>query len=128
MNNISYRWINGQECSDEDWSKLAAIVMSQGWVLWNQPTTMVRVAETGEGEIVGFYATQLFPHAEPLFVKEGFRGKGIANRLADDMVEWMKEANMPGWLAIAENPTAAKMCEARGWRKLESPVYVVMRA
>lgn len=123
---IHYRWISGPECSDEEWAVLDEIVAKQGWMVWNKETTMVRVAEH-DGEIIAFYPVQLIPHAEPLYVKEEFRGNGIANQLADDVVEWLTLIEARGWLAIADNPIAAKMCEERGWQKLGSPVYFVVR-
>ncbi len=126
MSQISYRWISGPECTDEEWAALDAIVAAQGWMVWNKETTMVRVAEA-DGEIVAFYPVQLIPHAEPLYVKEEFRGNGVANHLADDVVEWLEQIEARGWLAIADNPIAAKMCVARGWSRVEHPVYMVVR-
>ena len=126
MSEVTYRWISGPDCSAEEWERLDTILQAQGWMAWNKETTMVRVAEKS-GEFVAFYAFQLFPHAEPLWVKEEYRGNGIADKLADDMVAWLDEINARGWMAIADNPVAAKMCEARGWKKLEAPVYVAVR-
>src|SRR5882724_8266145 len=123
---VTYRWINGPDATNEEWMALDKILLSQGWMAWNKETTMVRVAEDEKG-IAAFFPVQLIPHTEPLYVREDIRGNGIADHLADDVIEWLNQIGVRGWMAIAQHPAAAKMCEVRGWKKLDAPVYMVMR-
>ena len=89
----------------------------------NRNTTRILVAEE-EGELAGFLPLQLLPHTEPLWVKPSKRGSDIAVTLADKMVEFLTEMQVRGFMVVADNPFAAKICESHGMVKLESPVYV----
>jgi hypothetical protein len=117
------RWIDGQDATKEDWDRIEGILAARGWTSLNRNFTRIRVAEEN-GELKGFYVLQLYPHAEPLWVAPSTRGSGLAEDLADDMLEFLKDVGARGWMLVADNPMVAKMAEERGMTKLEAPVYV----
>lgn len=122
---ITTRWIDGPVATEDEWDRLEGILAARGWMSLNRNTTRILVAEDEHGTLLGFYCLQLFPHAEPLWTAPSQRGTGLADQLADMMLSFLVEVRARGWMIVADSPYAAKMCEARGMRKLESPVYVM---
>jgi len=120
-----YRWVDGRTASQEDWDKIENILAARGWLSLNRPTTRILVAEDASGELLGFICLQMVPHTEPLFVRPSQRGTGLAEELADRMLDFMMEIQARGWMVVADNPVAEKLCESRGMVKIESPVYVM---
>jgi len=124
---ITYRWINGHDASDEDWSRIEEVGAARGWMqLTRESTLRVRLAECN-GELVGYVPVQLIPHTEPLWVHRSMRGRGVAERLADDMIGWLNEIQARGWMVVAEHPVARQLCEREGMHEVKSPVYVYVR-
>ena len=121
---VTYRWIEGATASDEDWDRIEYILATRGWASLNRNTSRIRVAERGD-KLVAFYVLQMFPHAEPMWVAPAERSSGVADALADDMLHFLTEIRARGWMIVADSKFAEKMCEARGMRKLQSPVYVM---
>lgn len=103
---------------------IETILAARGWMSLNRPTSRVLLAEGEHGELLGFFVMQLVPHTEPLWVLPSRRASGIAEELADRMLISMIEMQARGWMLVADNPIVAKMAEARGMVKEESPVYV----
>lgn len=122
-NEITFRWINGFEASQEDWDRIENIMLARGWMKLNPNTSRILVAEK-DGAIAGFVCLQLVPHVEPLFVAPSFRGTGLAETLSDKLIAFMHESAARGWMAVASDSTVAKLCEKQGMHKIESPVYV----
>jgi hypothetical protein len=120
---ITFRWIDGPTASQEDWDRIEAILASRGWMQLARATSRIRVAER-DGVLLGFHVLQLMPHAEPLWVKPSERASGLADQLANDMLDFLVEIHARGWIVVADSPHAAKLCEAREMTKIESPVYV----
>lgn len=120
---VEYRWIDGPTATAEEWDRVEGVLAVRGWMSLNRPTSRILVAER-EGELLGFMVMQLVPHTEPLWVRPSERGSGIAESLADQMVEFMFSVQSRGWMVVADNPMAAKLCEARGMMKVDAPVYV----
>jgi GNAT superfamily N-acetyltransferase len=122
---IEYRWIEGENATDEDWERVEGILAARGWMSLNRSgLTRIRVAEE-DGKLAGFYCLQMSPHAEPLYVAPAYRATGVADALADDMLLFLTQVHARGWFIVADSKFAEQMCEARGMRKLESPVYVM---
>jgi len=120
---MNYRWINGWEATDAEWNQIDNIIYSRGWMTLNKNTSRIRVAEE-EGRIIGFFCLQQIPHTEPMYVARKYWGQGVAEKLADDMMEFLKEINARGWVLIAENPTVEKLCLERKMVKVNYPVYI----
>ena len=120
---VTYRWVNGFDASPAEWDRIESLLATRGWMALNRATSRIRIAESASGELLGFHVFQLIPSAGPLFVTPSARGTGIAERLADDMVEFFVESEARGWIVIAGNPVSAKLCEARGMKRLAMPVY-----
>lgn len=120
---VEYRWIDGPSATDEEWNLIESILSTRGWMSLNRVTTRIRIALDSEGHLLGFHVLQLVPSAGPLWIKPSMRATGIAEQLADDMLQFFVETQARGWMVVAENPFAAKLCEARGMHKLGSPVY-----
>lgn len=119
---VRYRWVNGWEATKEDWDRIEDILATRGWMSLNPNTSRIRIAEDDDG-LVGFHVLQMVPHAGPLFVAPRARATGIADKLADDMLEFLTEVHARGWIVIAESEHAKKLCEARGMTLVEHPVY-----
>lgn len=120
---ITFRWIDGPTASQKDWDRVEDILVSRGQMILARAVTRILMAERG-GELEGFIVLQLVPHTEPLFVKPSARGTGLAEELADRMVDYMNEVHARGYMVVADNPSAARLCEARGMTRVEAPVYV----
>jgi GNAT superfamily N-acetyltransferase len=127
---IRFEWIDGPDnergtrpATREEWEQIDDICAIRGWASLNRVLTRILVAWRGE-KIVGFHVMQFWPHLEPLFVVPSERGTGLAEQLADRMVEFVTEAKARGWIVIADSPYAKKMCEDRGMTKIKSPVYI----
>lgn len=123
-NGVSYRWVDGNDATAEDWDRVERILAARGWLSLNRPTTRILIAEDAGGELLGFICLQMVPHTEPLFLRPSARGTGIAEELADRMLEFMLSIRARGWMTVADSPVAEKLCEARGMVRIESPVYV----
>jgi hypothetical protein len=125
---ITTRWVDGPTCSDTEWTeaiyKIESIMSTRGWMSLNRYTSRIRVAEDEEGNLKGFFVFQFLPSCGPMWVAPSERGSGLADELADDMQSFLEESKARGWIIICDNPVAAKMCQAREMKKVESPVYV----
>lgn len=125
---ITYRWVNGIDASQAEWDRIESLLAVRGWMSLNRATSRIRIAQSHSGELLGFHVFQLIPSAGPLFVTPSARGSGIAEQLADDMVEFFVESSARGWIVVADNPAAARLCEARGMTKIASPIYTTETA
>jgi len=123
MADITYRWIDGPNASQKDWDKIESILAARGWSSLNRPTSRILVAEA-DGELAGFHVFQLYPHAEPQWVRPRYRGTEISATLADKMLEFLMDVKVRGFMVIADSEFAVALCEQRGMTKLESPVYI----
>lgn len=123
MEGVQFRWVNGWEATTEEWDRVDQIIAARGWMALNKNTTRILFAEDSSG-MVGFYCLQMMPHAEPMFVAPRARATGVADALADTMMDFLTEVHARGWFIIADSEHARKMCEARGMIRVESPVYV----
>ena len=127
MNNVTYRGVDGPTATDADWNAIDAVLQSRSWPMLDRRTSSVLVAEDHEG-ICGLSVIQLVPHSEPLVVSPRLYGMGVAEALADMTVERLKELGISRCMAVAENPLAEGLCEARGYERVKRPVYVRMEA
>jgi len=123
MDEITFRWIDGPSAKPEDIEKIEDVLSARGWMSLNPSTSRILVAERA-GELKGFIVLQLIPHTEPLWVAPSMRSSGIAETLADKMAEFMAEVHARGYMVVAEHPSAAKLCEERGMKRVDAPVYV----
>lgn len=124
MEDLRYRWIDGPTCDDMDWDRIEAILLARGWMSLNRPTSRILVAETEDGKLASFLVLQMIPHTEPLWVAPEFRASGLAEQMVDAMIKFLNQVQIRGYLATAESPFAAKLCEEHGMKKLEHPVYI----
>ncbi len=121
---VEYKWIEGEHSL---FNEVAAVIEANKWTPLNRKTTRVLVA-IDDGQLIGFHVAQLFPHCEPLWVSPERRGEGdqwIAGKLAAEMFLKMRDFNVRGYMVIADNPVAQRLCEAYGMTKVSSPVYMM---
>lgn len=117
---INFRWLDG-----DDLKTLAPIIEERGWMPLNLNTSRALCAfDNRTGHLVGFVALQLVPHTEPLWVSKMYRGTGLAENLADRIVEFLRATNARGFMVVADDPASVRLCEAVGMKRVESPVYV----
>lgn len=128
-NAIRFEWLDGPEsqgprrATEEEWAAIDEILARQGWMSLNRMLTRVLVAYRGE-EIVGFHVMQLLPHAEPQWVDMSERGSGLSQQLADQMVGFLEGVKARGWMVLATNKHAEKMCQDHGMKKIDATVYM----
>jgi hypothetical protein len=120
---VTFRWVSGLNASEEEWNRLDAMLAEHGWASLNRATSRVLVAESN-GEMA-FIAFQMVPYVGPLYVPRSMRGDGVAVELADKMMTFLIENDTRGWMAVAESPHTAKLCENRGMQRVPAPVYVL---
>lgn len=120
---LSYRWIDGPTATQQDWDEIDRILAERGWMSLNRQTSRIRLAEEG-GRIVGLSVFQLLPNLGPLWVDSAYRGSGVAEVLADDMINFMQEVGARGWIVVADSPHSSKLARERGMVELESPVFI----
>lgn len=118
--NITYKWIFGSELES-----LEPILAERGWSSLNDKTARALVALDSSNTLIGFHVLQLFPHAEPLWVRKDMRGSGLAEELADRMMEFLAQVGARGFMVVADSPAAIQLCEKHGMRKVNSPVYLL---
>lgn len=123
MDAIKFRWVDGPTCDDADWERIEAILVTRGWMSLNRATSRILVAEDADRKLLGFQVLQLVPHVEPLYVAPSARATGLAEELVERMIKFLGEVQIRGYLATAESPFAAQICERHGMTKLEYPVY-----
>jgi hypothetical protein len=121
---VRYRWIDGVACEENDWARIEGLLAARGYISLNRWTSRVLLAEDAEG-IVGFHVFQLIPYTGPLYVRPSARGTDVAAKLADDMLTFLAEAQVRGFIVIADSPFSAKLCKDRGMTELKSPVFVM---
>lgn len=120
---VRYRWIDGPTATDAEWSRIDEILATRGWSSLNRQTSRIRVAENAAGDLLGFVVLQLFPHAEPLWVRPSARGTGVAEQLADDIVGWLMEVGVRGFEVTADTEHAVRLAEKQGMKRVTIPVY-----
>ena len=124
MSDITYRWCDGPQMSDADWdrenARLEPVLITRGWASLSKWTSRILIAETSAGDLVGFIVLQALPFVGPLYTVPSARGTGIAEDLSDQMQAFLTENKARGWVAIAESPHAAKLCEQRGMKRVEN--------
>lgn len=83
--------------------------------------SMIAVAE--EDGAMSFYAFQLLPHAEPMFIHPKHRGTKVWIKLAS-MIKPLSEVR-PTFI-VAESKESEAMCKAMGMKKVNYPVYITV--
>jgi len=126
INEVTYRWIDGPSATDTEWAYINNELAKRGWMALHPDLSRVLVAEIG-GAIVGFSALQMTPYCGPLFVEKFMRGSGVAERLADDTIQFLVDINARGWIIVANSPHIPPLCEKYGMQKLQQPVYTTER-
>lgn len=119
-----YRWVNGPECSNEEWDKLDLILATRGWMSLSRLTSRILIAENAEGDMLGFSVIQFVPFSGPLWVAPSARGTGIADELAEKTVNCLLvDMNARGFMATAESPHTAKLCLKQGMTEIPVKVF-----
>jgi len=121
MAKIAFRWVEGNQPEME---AVQAIIEEKGWTPLNFPTSRAYCAFDGDS-LIGFIVLQLFPHTEPLFVADEYRGTGVTEELVDGMASFMEDVRARGFICIADSPFAEKLCQSWGMKRIESPVYLM---
>jgi hypothetical protein len=123
MTEVIYRWLNGPDATDADWDKIESVLASRGWMSLNRNTSRILVAE--RDGMMAFLVFQWLPYCGPLFVPPSMLGSGVAKELATQMMTALIEGQARGWVATAESPHAAKLCEELGMDLLKTPLYLM---
>jgi hypothetical protein len=128
MSKVTYRWLDGPTLTDAEWAKemerIDPVLATRGWASLNKNMTRILIAEDESGKMA-FHVFQMVGFCGPLFLPPSMRGTGVAEELADKMFQFLGEMRARGWIAIANSPHAAVLCEKYGMDKLTTPVYVM---
>ena len=124
MSEITYRWIDGPTASNADWDRIETLLATRGWMSLNRATSRILVAEDDAKRIIGFYVLQLLPHLEPMWIAPSARNSHVVLDLIEIMQEFVTDMKIRGFMVVAENPAVAAMCESKGMKKVDVPVYV----
>ena len=62
-----------------------------------------------------------------MFVDPEFRATGLAEDLADRMYEYLRDMRARAYMVVAESPFAERLCEARGMKRVQYPVFVAVQ-
>jgi hypothetical protein len=119
----TFRWLDGPYATDEDWAKVDHILEERGWSPLNRELSRIYIAEA-DGQIVGMSVLQMLPFAGPLVVEKGYRGSGIADKLAADSIQFLVDCQARGWFVVADSPHVPKLCERHNMFRVTSPVYI----
>lgn len=115
---ITFKYLVGSELDQLD-----SIFKLRGWTPLNKELSSAIAAYDGD-KLIGFHVLQFVAHVEPMYLDKQYRGQGITNILAKRMVETLLEAGVRSYVAIADDPAAAVLCEQSGMKKITSPVFV----
>jgi Acetyltransferase (GNAT) domain len=115
---MTYRWLEGQEAIDE----LEGFIAAQGWTPLDAAHTRALAAYDGM-TLVGFITLQMVGFVGPLYVAPGSRDGQVSSELSDRMYTFLGEVGAKGYLAVCDNPAAAKICRQHGMQEVKSPVY-----
>ncbi len=118
---VEYRWIDGDEAVE----RLGKTLESQGWTPLNAATSRALIAEEND-EIVGFFILQLFPMAGPIYCVPEARNGKISRELAEQMRQFLVDIEARGYMAICDSPVSERICKAKGMKRIESPVYMMV--
>lgn len=119
---ISYRIL-----PPDEYGKLLAIMSQYGGVIPLPESSRIPVAEL-DGELVGFFVTQLLPHFEPAWVLAGRETRGVYDELLRMAMEPLVDAPRgTAMFAIADSRAAARRCEEMGMVQVDKPVYVMFK-
>lgn len=128
---VRFEWVDGPDmpnahrpATDAEWNKIDDLLAAQGWMSLNRVLTRVLVGWDADGNIVALSTVQMLPNVGPIWVDKSLRGAGVADVIVDETLKFLLEAKARGWIVIADSPHTAKVAEAKGMTKLESPVYV----
>ena len=115
---IETRYLTG-----DDLDILSQHIADKGWTTLDKTTAMA-IAEFNDGTLVGFLVLRKMPLVGPFWVREDKRGGDTAKSLVDYMVQFLMSTETVSYMAVADSPFSAKLCEAHGMEKVTSPVYL----
>jgi len=117
MDGIEFRWLEGEHLTE-----LEPSIRANGWVPLNPALARALVAYDGD-VIVGYACFSCIPHVEPLFLSVDYRGKGLAEAMADTVVKFLYEVNAPEAYIVASSPHAEQLALKYGMELVKHPVY-----
>lgn len=115
---ITYKWLKGEELA-----AVESTIAERGWMSLNPATSRVVAAEENS-KLIGFFVFQVVPHTGPIYVNEAYRGHGVAERMTEMMIEFLRSVNCRGFIALPENKHSEALCKSYGLVKLDYPVYM----
>lgn len=117
MDGIELRWLEGEALQE-----LESHLRSQGWASLNPAMSRALVAYDGQ-TIAGYACFSCIPHINALFLSVQYRGKGLAEAMTDQLVQFLYEVNAPEAYIVASSPHTEQLAQRYGMEKIEYPVY-----
>jgi RimJ/RimL family protein N-acetyltransferase len=81
------------------------------------------VAELEDETIVGMLGFELVPHVGPLFVRESYRGQGLAGRLYGIVEDQLDKRPGTGYYTFPSNDASRRVAEKLGLEKLNWDIW-----
>lgn len=121
---MNYRWLEINEIEE----LVNPEMERRGWARLNineaQPTCRVLGAFTDDGTLYESITFQMVPMLGNLVKHVDAADSGeVSRRLSTIMYEWLIECNARDWMAVANSPVVARICERFGMRPITVPVY-----
>jgi len=117
MDGIEFRWIEGEALK-----VLESSLTANGWTVLNPALARALVAYDGE-KIAGYACFSCIPHINALFLSVEYRGKGLAEAMTDQLVQFLYEVNAPEAFIVASSPHAEQLALKYGMERVTHPVY-----
>lgn len=128
---MEYRWLEPKEIEE----LVNPVLKSHGWAELNVtaccsgcgaplPTNRVLGAFLEDGTLFETLTFQMFPMLGPMVKHtEAVDSGEVSRQLAATMYDWLNEAKARDFMAVANSPVVARICERFGMKRIEAPVY-----
>jgi hypothetical protein len=121
---MDYRWLEPKEIDE----LVNPEMERRGWAKLNvneeRPTCRVLGAFTDDGVLFETLTFQLYPLLGPLVKHTESADSGeVSRRLAAIMYDFLESMNARDFMAVANSPVTARICERFGMSPVTVPVY-----
>lgn len=123
---MNYRWLTNEEIE----TLVNPVMKIRNWAELNIneqfPTCRVLGAFLDDGELIETLVMQMYPVLGPLVrINNELRDSGeTSRRLSVIMEAFLTDTGARDFMAVANSPVTARLCERFGMKKLDVPVYV----
>lgn len=111
-----------RELRADEWERLRPIYEENGDTLPSPESNAAFIAEA-DGKIIGLFGLNLVAHAGPVWVDAEWRGKRIADEMAQQLMKAAEAAGAKGFLMFPSNPQSESLAKRMGLVPVAVKVY-----